>query len=70
VLSSGERDEQSPASTLRDSVDSADAAVLAQDGFVRRMCTRFSNADVVVTPIGGGTGRKLSARNGAPIACP
>ena len=42
----------------------------AADGFVHRMCTSFSNADVVVMPLGDGTGRKLTARNGVPIACP
>jgi hypothetical protein len=42
----------------------------AADGFVHRMCTSFANADVVVNPLGGGTGRRLTARRGVPTACP
>jgi len=40
----------------------------AADGFVHRMCTRFPS--VVTTPLAGGTGRKLTAKNGVPVPCP
>jgi hypothetical protein len=40
----------------------------AADGFVYRMCTRFPS--VVTTPLAGGTGRKLTAKNGVPVPCP
>jgi len=44
----------------------------AGDGFTYRMCTRFFNdvGEIVVKPISQGTGRKLTAKNGVPVACP
>ena len=43
------------------------------DETLHRMCTRFatdSGSKVVFKEIGGGTGRKLIAKGGVPVACP
>ena len=41
----------------------------ASDDSTTRMCTHFAAADVVVKTIAEGTGRKLIAGNGQPVAC-
>jgi hypothetical protein len=43
------------------------------DASTTRLCTRFSTADgstVSFKEIAGGSGRKIVAKNGAPVACP
>jgi hypothetical protein len=39
------------------------------DGSTTRLCTNFSAGDITVKNVAGGTGRRLLARNGRPVAC-
>ena len=41
----------------------------ASDGSTTRLCTHFASGDITITPVAGGAGRKLLARNGQPAAC-
>lgn len=41
----------------------------ASDGSTTRLCTRFAAGDIIVKTVAGGSGRKVLARNGQPIAC-